>query len=285
MEHAVNRVVYVAAQSVTVAGRLPFSSIFGIGTRAVPSRPATSVVAMRALRVMPNSTTEHHLFSTPWIGISTPCAAYRRPSSAEFRKGCSRCLRTPRKPAARQPRSQRRSHNLAKNGHPTGKSQLGNSMNKTHGLTHHPSYLFWKNMIARCYRTSNSFYKNYGGRGIMVCDRWLSIENFIEDMGEPPGPGVSLERKDCNLDYTPENCTWIPKSKQAWNRRDTRRVRLEDGRIVPAAEAARILGISDSALLERIQRHGTIYNTRKYTKKSLLIRFQSGSSPSTQQTV
>lgn len=81
-------------------------------------------------------------------------------------------------------------------------------------------YNSWKAMRNRCYRKGNNFYKEYGGRGITVCDRWLhSFENFLADMGERPSPKHSIEREDVNGNYTPENCHWATMSEQIANQR------------------------------------------------------------------
>lgn len=89
-----------------------------------------------------------------------------------------------------------------------------------HGLSFEPVHNIWCHIKGRCLNPNNHKYKDYGGRGIRVCDRWMKFDNFLQDMGIPPS-GHSIERKDVNGDYTPENCIWLPIAKQAWNRRDT----------------------------------------------------------------
>ena len=94
---------------------------------------------------------------------------------------------------------------------------------KLHELTKTAEYITHQGMIQRCYNSSNSEFKHYGGRGISVCERWLEpapqgFLNFLEDMGERP-EDMSLDRVDVNGNYTPENCRWEVRSKQAWNKR------------------------------------------------------------------
>jgi hypothetical protein len=84
----------------------------------------------------------------------------------------------------------------------------------------HPLYQTWASMIKRCYNPRSNRYVSYGGRGIMVCDSWLDFWNFAESMGDRPD-GLTLDRKDNNLDYTPENCRWATKEQQANNKRNT----------------------------------------------------------------
>ena len=89
-----------------------------------------------------------------------------------------------------------------------------------HGMSNTSEYYAWNDMKKRCYCKTYKQYKDYGGRGITVCDSWRnSFVQFISDMGEKPDKTLSLDRIDNNKDYTPENCRWATKQQQTRNQR------------------------------------------------------------------
>lgn len=123
----------------------------------------------------------------------------------------------------------------------------------THGQTNSPEYTAWKNMRARCNRKTNKAYKYYGGRGITVCNRWQnSFENFLSDMGPRPNPKLTLERKNNNLGYAPENCIWDTRKNQAFNRRGAV-VLTAQGRSMTATAWAEELGIDRGLIYGRLK--------------------------------
>lgn len=109
----------------------------------------------------------------------------------------------------------------------------------------------WSAMLYRC---RNNGDKNYGGRGISVCERWHSFVNFLEDMGARPH-GKTIDRINVDGEYCKENCRWATRSEQQRNRRDSMMVSI-NGEVIHVSEAAERIGIKPNAMRERITRVG-----------------------------
>jgi hypothetical protein len=91
-----------------------------------------------------------------------------------------------------------------------------------HGLRHHPLYATWRGMMQRCYDPDWKQFKDYGGRGIKVCDRWHDVRLFIEDIERDLGPrpdGMTLDRADNDSGYGPGKVRWATRVQQVANRR------------------------------------------------------------------
>lgn len=91
----------------------------------------------------------------------------------------------------------------------------------TRGLTYSPTYHSWQAMLARCRYLARDTARKHIGRGITVCEQWLSFETFLSDMGERP-IGKTLDRIDNDKGYAPGNCRWATPVDQARNRRNAR---------------------------------------------------------------
>ena len=102
------------------------------------------------------------------------------------------------------------------------KREILNEEKTTHKLSNTKLYRVWSSMKDRCYREECKSYKNYGGRGICVCDEWKNDFKAFHDWAIANGyrDGLTIERKDVNGNYEPGNCCWIPKSEQSKNRRN-----------------------------------------------------------------
>lgn len=115
----------------------------------------------------------------------------------------------------------------------------------------HPLYSTWQNMRSRCRNPNNPYFRNYGGRGIAICDRWESFRAFAEDMGPRP-EGHTMDRIDNDGDYTPENCRWASKRDQARNQRKTLFVEI-DGERHCVQDLADRYGVAPSTITRRLK--------------------------------
>jgi hypothetical protein len=130
---------------------------------------------------------------------------------------------------------------------------MRNAHNKRHGRSNDPIYTAWKQMRARCSRPSNDRYKYYGARGIRVCEQWHTFENFLADMGERPSPAHSVERRDNDKDYCPDNCFWATIEEQRNNMRSNVLITYKEETLT-ATQWAKRLGVNPVALLERTRK-------------------------------
>jgi hypothetical protein len=120
-----------------------------------------------------------------------------------------------------------------------------------HGLYKTPEYNIWKGMKRRCYNKNYRQYKDYGGRGITICDRWLeSFVNFYQDMGPRPNPNMNIERIDNNKGYEPSNCKWATTKEQNRNKNCNK--------------------IPDKQTADNIRQ---LYSTNNYTQQQLSVLF------------
>jgi hypothetical protein len=125
---------------------------------------------------------------------------------------------------------------------------------KTHGKSKTAEYCIHRNMVRRCTDPTDHAFKDYGGRGITVCDSWLEdVRNFISDMGLRPTKLHTLDRKDNNGNYEPSNCRWATRIEQANNKRNVLRISF-NGQSLSLREWSTLTGISKDALYLRISR-------------------------------
>lgn len=126
----------------------------------------------------------------------------------------------------------------------------------THGKSNgnSRSHRIWNGLKQRCFNENNPDFEKYGGRGITVCDRWKnSYEAFVEDMGEPPSAKHSLDRRNNDGSYCPENCRWATKIEQDRNKR-TNRLITWNGETLCLTEWAERIGVHPATLANRLSK-------------------------------
>lgn len=142
----------------------------------------------------------------------------------------------------------------------------------THGQRRTPEYYSYHSMLGRCLCPTNAAYKDYGGRGITVCQRWIDgdgdrtgIECFFADMGRRTTKHHTLDREDNDGPYSPENCRWATRARQAGNRRSTRYTTV-DGVRMSILDACKRLGVKPEMVRWRLA-HGWSFERAVTQKK------------------
>lgn len=129
-------------------------------------------------------------------------------------------------------------------------------------------YAAWLSLKTRCYNEKMRDYHNWGGRGIKVCDRWRSsFENFYADMGPKPEGDFSLDRKNNDGDYTPENCRWVSRFHQQNNRRSVSRIAWKWG-VMSLTEICRRENVCYIDTYQRMSRGWTLDRAISVTREN-----------------
>lgn len=118
-------------------------------------------------------------------------------------------------------------------------------------------YRSWASMHERCTNPKHKNYKNYGGRGITICERWNEFKNFMLDMGRKPDPKFVIERDDVNGNYEPKNCKWIARKDQGRNRRNSVFVTYQGKRML-LLDLVEELGLSRGIVYGRLKAGWTL---------------------------
>lgn len=125
--------------------------------------------------------------------------------------------------------------------------------NSKHGLSGAREYSIWENMKARCQNEKHTHYPYYGGRGIVVCERWQQFEAFIADMGSAPSTKHTLDRIDNNRGYEPSNCRWATRRDQSNNTRFNRHIEV-DGTTKTISQWSAVSGVKHATIWSRLSR-------------------------------
>lgn len=129
--------------------------------------------------------------------------------------------------------------------------EMVSNLFRKHGMSGTQIYTIWTAMVDRCTNPKAKRYKDYGGRGVSICDRWLTFDNFYSDMGDYK-EGMSIDRIDNNIGYSPENCRWTDDISQANNKRNNVLVSLF-GRTQTLAQWCREIGVKYSTAHEKMR--------------------------------
>ena len=133
-------------------------------------------------------------------------------------------------------------------------------------------YSSWRGMLKRCNNPKHEAYKNYGGRGISVCERWNSFENFLKDMGERPD-GYFLDRIDNDGGYSPENCRWVSIAESGRNKRCCIYVDFKGKRML-LMQFCKEQGVAYQTIYDRIFTNG--WPVEKALSTPIMVEYRSG---------
>lgn len=134
--------------------------------------------------------------------------------------------------------------------------EIGLRINKKHGQANTLLYKVWEGMKQRCNNSSSTSYEDYGGRGIAVCEEWKSFEPFYKWAIENGYKcGLSIDRRDNDSGYCPENCRWVKEKTQCRNRRSNKRFEYS-GKSLTLSEWSEKIGVNRSTLASRIYTYG-----------------------------
>lgn len=143
-----------------------------------------------------------------------------------------------------------------------------------HGLSGTRLYWIWHGMKDRITNESNNTYNYYGGRGIKLCEQWFDYINFYNwAINNGYQENLTIERKDTNGDYCPENCKWATMKEQSLNKRNTHLLEL-NGKIQSVKEWSEELNIPYDTLISRINKHG--WSTEKALTTPVKRRSKNG---------
>lgn len=128
---------------------------------------------------------------------------------------------------------------------------------RSHGFRSSVFYQVWRNMMTKCYKDNRPDFKYYGGAGILVCERWHDIKNFIDDMKSTWFKGATIERIENHKGYFPANCRWATRKEQIRNRLNTIFIEI-DGKHVLLWDFCKNQGINYNTIWRRIRNGWTI---------------------------
>jgi len=140
-----------------------------------------------------------------------------------------------------------------------------------HGMSKTRPWQIWMGIKARCLNKKEQAYKDYGGRGIKICDKWMNFKNFWDDMNKDYNDEMTIDRIDVNGDYCKENCRWATKQEQRFNKRNTKWVTYK-GKKVNLMTLSKETGINNKLLYQRIFTYGWSIEKATSLKKHSRIK-------------